>query len=243
MDPTPNGKEYLKFEYLFLRLNLIRYSPIIGVIYRPPGQCLTEFLGEFEQLMGNLNTKSKDIFPLGDYNIDLLKVIEHKETSLLHNNLISHQYLPVITRPTRITPYTKTLLDNIFCTAWSKLQVATIILSDLSDHLPVLAQFSYNSKLPMETKYLENRTITQEGIEKFSQSLINDNWNLVHQHCQHGRVDDAYGSFILNYTKAYTGAFPLKVDTRRKKAKNNKPWMTLGLLKSCRKKISYILIT
>jgi len=149
-NPLKGKSDPKTFESLFIRVKLKKTAPIIGIIYRPPGQGLKDFIDEIEELSSCLKKNSTEIILLGDFNMDLLKVNEHKETNIFYNLLISNQYLPVITKPTRITPNTKTLIDNIFCTAWSKLQYASIIISDLSDHLPIYAQFALEATTKQE---------------------------------------------------------------------------------------------
>ena len=64
--------------------------------------------------------------------------------------------LPCITRPTRITKTTATLMDNIFMsnTLHTNFQ-SGIIITDLSDHLPsvcLLKQTKHVSKEPLKFK-------------------------------------------------------------------------------------------
>lgn len=73
-------------------------------MYIQPGQILEEFNVEIECLLSELSVGGKDVVLLGDFNVDLLKLNESKEAGSFHNSLIAHHLLPVITRPTRITP-------------------------------------------------------------------------------------------------------------------------------------------
>ena len=50
---------------------------------------------------------------MGDFNIDLLKVNLDAKTNEFVNDVISQGFLPTITRPTRITPHSATLIDHI----------------------------------------------------------------------------------------------------------------------------------
>ena len=51
--------------------------------------------------------------------------------------LFSYNLLPLITKPTRITDYTSTLIDHIYTNAPIHNTVSGICLVDISDHLPV----------------------------------------------------------------------------------------------------------
>ena len=68
-------------------------------------------------------------------NIDFLKYNHHAQTEeyldMLHSNNIS----PIITKPTRITNYTATLIDHIY-TNNTKQMISGIATIDISDHLP-----------------------------------------------------------------------------------------------------------
>ena len=47
-------------------------------------------------------------------NIDLLKCHMHQQTCVYTDMLYSYDLLPVITKPTRITSHTATLIDHIY---------------------------------------------------------------------------------------------------------------------------------
>ena len=199
-NPLKGKSESKTFESLFIRVKLRKTAPIFGIIYRPPGHGLKDFNDEFEELTACLKNNSTEIVLLGDFNIDLLKVNEHKDTNFFYNGLISNQYLPVITKPTRITSNSKTLIDNIFCTAWSILQYASIIISDLSDHLPIYAQFALEATIKQRTHIRESRPITETGLKQFEKALTDMNWEPVQSHCTTGRVNEAYDCFIAKYS-------------------------------------------
>ena len=52
---------------------------------------------------------------------------------------ISSMFLPMITKPTRITKSTATLIDSIFSNDNKNSYFNGILYSDLSDHLPVFS--------------------------------------------------------------------------------------------------------
>jgi len=56
------------------------------------------------QLLSLIQTKEKDAYLLGDYNIDLLKYRAHKLTSNFSDMTASNNVLSIITRSTRIRP-------------------------------------------------------------------------------------------------------------------------------------------
>ncbi len=51
---------------------------------------------------------------MGDFNIDLLKYESCDISDRFSEQLFTSSFLPVTTRPMRITEHTTTLIDNIF---------------------------------------------------------------------------------------------------------------------------------
>src|SRR6218665_2424480 len=54
------------------------------------------------------------------------------------NLIMPHYYLPLISQPARITTTTSTLIDNIFTNLPQCVVETVIVVSDISDHLPLL---------------------------------------------------------------------------------------------------------
>ena len=76
------------------------------------------------------------MYIMGDMNIDLLKYHSHQQTERHLDMIYSLDLLPVITKPTRMTNHTATLIDHIYTNSVNRL-TSGIITVDISDHLPV----------------------------------------------------------------------------------------------------------
>ena len=61
----------------------------------------------------NLASEKSECLLAGDYNLDLFKYESNTETETFVNNLYCHSCLPLITKPTRFTEVSSTLIDNI----------------------------------------------------------------------------------------------------------------------------------
>ena len=84
----------------------------VGVIYRPPEKNVLEFCDELDQLLMTVSANNKLCVLLGDWNLDIMK--HDSSTAEFLDIMYSKMFFPLMTRPTRITSYTVTLLDNIF---------------------------------------------------------------------------------------------------------------------------------
>ena len=72
-----------------------------------------------QTLLENTETENKVCYLMGDYNIDLLNIESHGPTSDYNDTMYSNGFIPLITRPTRITNSSATLIDNIFTNQFS----------------------------------------------------------------------------------------------------------------------------
>ena len=113
-----------------------RPSIIVGCTYRHPSSNLDYFISQLENLVSPLNQSKHQVFILGDMNIDCLRVGTHSKTEDYLDMLYSSNLLPVITKPTRITSHTATLIDHIYTNASTDQIIPGIVTTDISDHLP-----------------------------------------------------------------------------------------------------------
>ena len=74
---------------------------------------------------------------MGDFNLDLLKMGENHLIKDFINLMFSSMFYPLISKPTRITNSSATLIGNIFVNNFDEFYKCGILLTDLSDHLPV----------------------------------------------------------------------------------------------------------
>ena len=77
----------------------------------------------------------KQVFLLGDFNINLLNYNDHQPTNDFLDSLASNSFIPYILHPTRITSHSKTLIDNIFSNYISHEIISGNISATISDHL------------------------------------------------------------------------------------------------------------
>src|SRR6218665_418186 len=83
-----------------------------------------------QPLLNYLTKTNKKLFIAGDFNINLLKLDHHLQTSNFLNTMASFKLIPVILRPTRITEFTATLIDNIYTNSNQKMD-SCILVEDI----------------------------------------------------------------------------------------------------------------
>ena len=115
---------------------------------------------EISNLLSLLQQTNKVVYIMGDYNINLLNVHTHIPTADFIDMMYSYSFFPLITKPTRVTGDTATLIYNISCNDVDCLDMMNgVFYNDISDHFPI---FSINFKGHIaDTKiYITKRMVT-----------------------------------------------------------------------------------
>jgi hypothetical protein len=144
---------------------------------------------------------------IGDFNINLLNHANHPETETFINSMMQYHQYPVIDKPTRFGLNTSTLIDNIFANNFSEEYYAGLIVTDLSDHLPIFyisRKACIHSKVWQPCKYF--RDIKYSAIQQFSHELKMTDWSALHNI---SNADDYYDKFLGIVQPMYDNYFPL----------------------------------
>lgn len=207
---------------------------IITCMYRSPGSDLKVFRGSLENLISKVN--NKDWFVCGDFNLDLFKYDDHEDTKDCVDAFFSAGLFPLITRPTRITLTSATLIDNIYTTLIGPICSSGILINDITDHLPIFSVVNYNIENQIKEPFVTaSRKIDEISINKFIEDLRNVDWTLT---LQEANPNLAYECFLETFLRLYDKNCPVKlVDaSKRKREDKGNPWMTNGLKNACKKK-------
>ena len=219
-------------ETIFIEINKEKIrkdkNVIIGVIYRPPDRDIKVFNEYVSELLDKIRSENKCVACLGDYNISLLNSDCHGPTQEFADLMYSYSLFPCITKPTRVTSKTASLIDNIFFNdIVDNLDVFTgILYTDISDHFPIfyIDKATDNKNPP---KYLKKRIYSQESLGLFSDLLQNNEWSDV---LSSNNPQDAFQMFSDCYRDAYDKCFPFR--TIKCGYKTRKPWLSEGLKRS-----------
>ena len=221
-------------EYQFIELKTRKRNIIVGSMYRPPQSKEKEFLKDYSKLHEIIGQqKDKEIVIGMDHNMDFLKASRHTNTQKFIEYNLEINMLPVITKPTRITDTSATLIDNILISG--KLQQAYhsgIIISDMSDHLPTVIKL-LNAKQDMKKQQtLTYRKITDENIKLINEELQGYNWEEI---LKKRGTDDSFNILHETLRMSMDKHMPLKTRKLTKKDINKEPWITKGV-ENCIKK-------
>ena len=205
---------------------------MIGCIYRHPNANLPNFTTELQEILLKLNEQKYQSYIMGDFNIDFLKYNTHAQTEEYLDMLFLNNFQPLITKPTRITENTKTLIDHIYTNDTSNDIIPGIAIFDISDHLPVycLTQAQVNEN--KERYYYRDYSNFNE--KEYQKELSDINWNELISNCK-----DLHGvtaAVLEQITIIANKHAPIKMMSRRQSKLHVKPWITKGMLKSIKTK-------
>ena len=89
-------------------------SFVIGVIYRPPSQMLINaFIEDLSNCLKDYDKHSINYFIMKNFNINTSPINRSPDAMHFINTLISCGAFPIITKPTRGTDTTTTIIDHI----------------------------------------------------------------------------------------------------------------------------------
>ena len=138
---------------------------IIGCIYRHPHSHIDSFHEAMKERLQDLNSKGNQVFILGDININFLQYCHDNRTADYLDMLLDSGFMPVITKATRITNHSKTLIDHIYTNVPYKLLKSGICLAGISDHLPVFCTAAHNFQTTNESRFYRD-------FSKFNKDLF-----------------------------------------------------------------------
>ena len=150
-------------ESIFIEIELNTGKALLGSLYRPPNNNPQLFLEYYDELCKSIKSGYKNVIIGLDHNLNLLNHHNHKDTQKFLETLLENDQFPCITRPTRITHHSATLIDNIIVSSNLHFkQNSGIILSDLSDHMPCISVLKNVLKGNKKRSVVKKRNLSEK---------------------------------------------------------------------------------
>ena len=217
-------------ESTFMELVLNGNNIIVSSLYRPPNTNAKDIISEFIEIKNKISTKHKNILFGLDHNLNLLNYQNHSDTQKFLEVLVDNELFPCITRPTRLTHHSATLLDNILATKeFYGAQHSGIIISDLSDHLPCLSIFMNQKKeKKISSEKVLKHFMTEKNMKKIVEILEHTDLEMIVQN-NHNDIDQCASNLHSTIMECIDHVAPLKERKKATKQTNCEPWMSRGL--------------
>ena len=233
------------FEFCLIEVKLKHENILLCSGYRAPNTNPNEFLADYEKLLNTVNAGCNKLNIGIDHNLDLLKHRSHAPTKKFVELFEFFQQIPSITRPTRITKSSATLIDNIFVpTTLSLVFNSYLLVDDMSDHLPIVTILRDVELFSKSKRIIETRDLSPKYVKKLKCKLSSVNWDeylmvetVIPENVNviTGNVNEVFDKChdkLLDIIKKHS---PIRKREVSEKNYRRQPWVTPSILKSCKK--------
>ncbi len=170
---------------------------------------------------------------MGDFNIDLIKCNSNPRSVEFLDLLFSFGLLQIVTKPTRCTDNSASLIDHVITNQSAPSFSSIILTTKISDHFPVI--YFPLSKLHIEKpKNFTSRNFSHENMVKFENSIASIDWSFVRDE---NDAQSSYNVFFDLFHNLYSLHFPLKTIKFNQNVHSLEPWMSPAILISRKHKL------
>lgn len=222
-----------QLESIFIELPKLKgKNLIVSCIYKHPSLDIDEFCNEyFEPFLHCVTKEKKDIILMGDFNINFLRIDIDREVSNFFDHINSSVFFPYVNIPTRVTPTSETLIDNIFSNfLTSSNPVSGNLISGISDHFPQFVLLDHNFSSPSNLNQQFIRNWKKFDHHTFLTDFSNIDWKETLR-LQADNVNFSFDNFFNVITNLIDKHVPF-VKPSNNKRYSSKPWITTAIRQS-----------
>ena len=159
-------------------------SCIISSMYRPPNVDVQTFQTCYNSLVCEMEKLRPRAIVIGlDHNLDFLKSDSHGGTNQFIQHNLEANLVPTITRPTRITKSSATLIDNILVSqSLCGNYESGILIDDISDHLLSICVIRSIKGIGKDPLQITSRDTRPKNLAALKNHLSNYNWEEILSH-------------------------------------------------------------
>jgi hypothetical protein len=184
------------------------------------------FLQKLDTLLNNIATSNKRAFITLDTNTNLL--LKNQLSKGYLDAIIPNGFLPIITKATRISGISYSLIDHILTNVKPNgIGLSGTIVGDLSDHFINFTEIIHNFNTTKKIETVTKRAITNENVDRFKMALQQLRWETV---LNKQTVDEAFDEFSNIFNDLYNINFPTMHFKFNKNIHKINDFMTTGLL-------------
>ena len=222
------------FEHTVVKLKTKTSNLLLVSGYRPSNSNTKEFLRDYKLAIKTWKKLKYHNVLIGiDHNLDFLKSDKHPQTQLFLEFNLDTDMMPTITRPTRVTRTSATLIDNVFISKRLHTHFSSLILiDDISDHFPSLVFLNNRKCAKKEAIKIQTREINETEIEQIMDELNSVNWV---KELSKQNAENVFSGFQKKLVETIETIIPEKTKTVSYKQMTRDPWLTVSLRNCLRK--------
>ena len=163
--------ETSKIECMWIEIKCSMSSPLLlGYVYRHPDST-DEWQENFVQMMDTITPSNRNILLQGDFNVNLLEPHPSWQSTLTLFGLKQ-----IVTKPTRISLTTTSLLDHIYTNNTSLFTNVEVPEKSISDHFPTICTWKTKPPKPPKKGHM---TIAYRAFKNFQKEAFFQDLNSV----------------------------------------------------------------
>ena len=148
-------------------------------MYRVPNVNYQESIPKYDSLLNRINDGNVDLIIGTDQNINYVNIDTNHATDLL-NIFLSVEMVSTISRPTRITHTSATLIDNLYVRINKLDETLSSILSvDLSDPLTMCIYMGSKTKIKPKPLTFKYRKLDENAFKNIKTLLCVTDWSCL----------------------------------------------------------------
>ncbi len=224
-----------EFECLAVELNIAGKKTLLCNLYRSPSSILNNFIPRLDDYLQSLFNYNHNSFVFTDANINLLKLNNNTLISDYLDTVHSNGFLQTLTKATRISGDSYSLIDHILCSNYLNTFITGTVVLDISDHfMNFICTPSSCKKTNAKAPPKMSRNFSLTNMTNFRNDLNNISWAEV---VNEPDTDRCFDIFWDVFSTLFELHFPFRKCVRNKNLFSINDFMTQGLLTSRRRKL------
>lgn len=220
----------LEFQSVFIELKIPnKKNLVIGSSYRSPSFSVTDYLEYLELTLYQINLEQKPCILGGDYNVDILKHASSETSAVFLNTFGALGFFPCISLPTRVGLQSSSLIDNFFSNDPSIVKNSNVVISDISDHMPITLTINRVTKKEKNSSAQDQLSFDFRKIGILKTALTTKLAQIMH-------TQDAETATSLLVTTINSEIHKLSTKKSNRRTTPVQPWISFALVKSINKK-------
>ena len=219
-----------ELESVFIALLIpSKSSLILGTIYKHPSIQHFKFNKTFmKKLLNKIGLENKRSLIVGDFNLNLIKYRQITGVNQFLEVILTNNFTPQITLPTRINQKSATLIDDIFFNHHEHQCISVNLTTYISDHLPqlIIVENLLENIIGRNDDQIEHRDYNNFNTDTFKGDIDEIDWPLTTGNTD---VNLSFEIFLRLIGKILDKHAPLKKKSRKKQKEKIKPWVTRGI--------------
>ena len=157
-----------------------KYNIICGCVYRPPSMSLNIFNDMMTTSFNKMQHENKYLYITGDFNVNTLFHVKGDLSTQQFKIIFSSNYcFPFISKPTRVTDHSASLIDSIYSNIPSQNCFSGILKTSISDYYGIFC-IDNDWNLSNVKAQIVKRSFTLKNIANFKNCLQNVTWDFVY---------------------------------------------------------------